>query len=200
MIGVYGGSFDPIHLGHLKTATSIKKELELDRMLLLPCNQPVHRNPLQYSTAQRLEILNLAINDFTELEIDTSEIDRGGNSYMIDTLKDLKVSLDDQSICLIIGMDSFINFKQWKNWDQFSKIIHLIVLPRDGEQPFDRLLETFKVSSDINKIKSQSSGLLYFSNLTMINISSTNIRGKISKNKNLDNLLPKSIIKYLNNL
>ena len=200
MIGVYGGSFDPIHLGHLKTAKFIKHELGLNRMLLLPCNQPVHRQPLHYSASQRLEILNLALKDFSELEVDNSEIDRGGESYMIDTLKDLKVKLNNESICLVIGMDSFVNFKSWKNWDEFSKIVHLIVLPREGKQPIEKALETFEVSSDIKQIKSEANGFLYFSKLEMINISSTTIRGKISKNQNLDNLLPKSVINYLNNL
>ena len=200
MIGVYGGSFDPIHLGHLKTAKFIKHELGLNRMLLLPCNQPVHRQPLHYTASQRLEILNLGLKDFSELEVDTSEIDRGGDSYMIDTLKNLKIKLNNESICLVIGMDSFVNFKTWKNWDDFSKIIHLIVLPREGEQPLEKALETFEFSSDIKQIKSQANGLLYFSNTEMINISSTAIRGRISKNQSLDNLMPKSVINYLNNL
>ena len=200
MIGVYGGSFDPIHLGHLKTAKFIKHELGLNRMLLLPCNQPVHRQPLHYTASQRLEILNLGLKDFSELEVDTSEIDRGGDSYMIDTLKNLKIKLNNESICLVIGMDSFINFKTWKNWNEFSKIIHLIVLPREGEQPLLKGLETFEVSSDIKQIKSEANGLLYFSNTGMINISSTAVRGRISKNQSLDKFLPKSVINYLNNL
>ena len=200
MIGVYGGSFDPIHLGHLKTAKFIKHELGLNRMLLLPCNQPVHRQPLHYTASQRLEILNLGLKDFSELEVDTSEIDRGGDSYMIDTLKNLKIKLNNESICLVIGMDSFVNFKTWKNWDEFSKIIHLVVLPREGEQPLLKGLETFEVSSDIKQIKSEANGLLYFSNTGMINISSTAVRGRISKNQSLDKFLPKSVINYLNNL
>ena len=200
MIGVYGGSFDPIHLGHLKTAKFIKHELGLNRMLLLPCNQPVHRQPLHYTASQRLEILNLGLKDFSELEVDTSEIDRGGDSYMIDTLKNLKIKLNNESICLVIGMDSFVNFKTWKNWDEFSKIIHLVVLPREGEQPLLKGLETFEVSSDIKQIKSEANGLLYFSNTGMINISSTTVRGRISENQSLDNFLPKSVINYLNNL
>ena len=200
MIGVYGGSFDPIHLGHLKTAKFIKHELGLNRMLLLPCNQPVHRQPLHYSASQRLEILNLALKDFSELEVDTSEINRGGDSYMIDTLKDLKVKLNNESICLVIGMDSFVNFKSWKNWDEFSKIVHLIVLPREGKQPIEKALETFEVSSDIKQIKSEANGFLYFSKLEMINISSTAVRGRISESQSLDKFLPKSVINYLNNL
>ena len=200
MIGVYGGSFDPIHLGHLKTAKFIKNELGLNRILLLPCNQPVHRQPLHYSASQRLEILNLALKDFSELEVDTSEINRGGDSYMIDTLKDLKVKLNNESICLVIGMDSFVNFKSWKNWDEFSKIVHLIVLPREGKQPIEKALETFEVSSDIKQIKSEANGFLYFSKLEMINISSTAVRGRISESQSLDKFLPKSVINYLNNL
>ena len=200
MIGVYGGSFDPIHLGHLKTAKFIKHELGLNRMLLLPCNQPVHRQPLHYTASQRLEILNLGLKDFSELEVDTSEIDRGGDSYMIDTLKNLKIKLNNESICLVIGMDSFVNFKTWKNWDEFSKIIHLVVLPREGEQPLLKGLETFEVSSDIKQIKSEANGLLYFSNTGMINFSSTAVRGRISENKSLDKFLTKSFNNYLNNL
>ena len=200
MIGVYGGSFDPIHLGHLKTAKFIKNELGLNRILLLPCNQPVHRQPLHYSASQRLEILNLALKDFSELEVDNSEIDRGGESYMIDTLKDLKAKLNNESICLVIGMDSFVNFKSWKNWDEFSKIVHLIVLPREGKQPIEKALETFEVSSDIKQIKSEANGFLYFSKLEMINISSTAVRGRISESQSLDKFLPKSVINYLNNL
>ena len=119
---------------------------------------------------------------------------------MIDTLKNLKIKLNNESICLVIGMDSFVNFKTWKNWDEFSKIIHLVVLPREGEQPLLKGLETFEVSSDIKQIKSEENGLLYFSTTGMINISSTAVRGRISKNQSLDKFLPKSVINYLNNL
>ena len=197
MIGIYGGSFDPVHLGHLQTATSIKNELSIDRLFMLPCFEPVHKNSLHYTSQQRLQMLNLAIKEFTNLEIDTQEILRGGSSFMIDTLLDLKESFKDESICLIIGMDSFINFKTWKNWDEFSKLIHLIVLPRDGVQPVSKTLTTFETVENIDKLKSNSSGHLYFSNSQMIDISSSAIRGKIAANQNLDNLLPISIINFL---
>ena len=90
MIGIYGGSFDPVHLGHLKTATSLKTELKLDHLFLLPCCEPVHKDGLQYSTKDRLKMLNLALENFSSLEIDSREIHRGGGSYMIDTLRELK--------------------------------------------------------------------------------------------------------------
>ena len=197
MIGIYGGSFDPVHLGHLQTATSIKNELNIDRLFMLPCFEPVHKNSLNYTSKQRLQMLDLAIKEFNSLEIDTREILRGGNSFMIDTLIDLKESFKNESICLIIGMDSFINFKTWKNWDEFSKLIHLVVLPRNGDQPVSKTLTTFETVENIDKLESNLSGHLYFSNSQMIDISSSAIRGKIAANQNLDNLLPISIINFL---
>jgi len=197
MIGIYGGSFDPVHLGHLQTATSIKNELNIDRLFMLPCFEPVHKNSLNYTSKQRLQMLDLAIKEFNSLEIDTREILRGGGSFMIDTLLDLKESFKNESICLIIGMDSFINFKTWKNWDEFSKLIHLVVLPRNGDQPVSKTLTTFETVKNIDRLKSNSSGHLYFSNSQMIDISSSAIRGKIAANQNLDNLLPISIINFL---
>lgn len=197
MIGIFGGSFDPVHLGHLKTAKSIKKELNFERLFLLPCHDPVHKNSLHYSPKQRLEMLNLAIKDYPSLEIDTREIDREGNSYMIDTLADLTEEFKGKTICLIIGMDSFLSFKTWKKWDEFARLVHLIILPRNTDGLVEKNLETFDVALDKSDLNISSSGLLYFSNSELINISSTDIRGKIASNQNLDGLMPSSVIKFL---
>ncbi len=197
MIGIFGGSFDPVHLGHLKTAKSIKKELNFERLFLLPCHDPVHKNSLHYSPKQRLEMLNLAIKDYPSLEIDTREIDREGNSYMIDTLADLTEEFKGKTICLIIGMDSFLSFKTWKKWDEFARLVHLIILPRNTDGLVEKNLETFDVALDKSDLNISSSGLLYFSNSELINISSTDIRGKIASNQNLDGLMPSPVIKFL---
>ena len=197
MIGIFGGSFDPVHLGHLKTAKSIKKELNFERLFLLPCHDPVHKNSLHYSPKQRLEMLNLAIKDYPSLEIDTREIDRAGNSYMIDTLADLTEEFKGKTICLIIGMDSFLSFKTWKKWDEFARLVHLIILPRNTYGLTEKSLETFDLALDNNDLNISSSGLLYFSNSELIDISSTDIRGKIASNRNLDGLMPSPVIKFL---
>jgi nicotinate-nucleotide adenylyltransferase len=197
MIGIFGGSFDPVHLGHLKTAKSIKKELNFERLFLLPCHDPVHKNSLHYSPKQRLEMLNLAIKDYPSLEIDTREIDREGNSYMIDTLADLTEEFKGKTICLIIGMDSFLSFKTWKKWDEFARLVHLIILPRNTDRLAENNLETFDLALDKSDLNISSSGLLYFSNSELIDISSTDIRGKIASNQNLDGLMPSPVIKFL---
>ena len=197
MIGIYGGSFDPIHLGHLRTATSLKTELQLDHLFLLPCCKPVHKDGLKYSSNDRLNMLNLALENFSNLEIDSREILRGGDSYMIDTLRELKQIYIDEPICLIIGMDSFQKIKIWKDWQEFSKLAHLVILQRQGSNLIDSTLDTFHTSKDSSQLKLEPNGLLYFSNCPKINISSSDIRSRISANQNLDDLLPKSVINYL---
>jgi len=157
----------------------------------------VHKNSLHYSPKQRLEMLNLAIKDYPSLEIDTREIDREGNSYMIDTLADLTEEFKGKTICLIIGMDSFLSFKTWKKWDEFARLVHLIILPRNTDRLAENNLETFDLALDKSDLNISSSGLLYFSNSELIDISSTDIRGKIASNQNLDGLMPSPVIKFL---
>ena len=197
MIGIYGGSFDPIHLGHLKTATTLKTELQLDHLFLLPCCEPVHKDGLKYPSNDRLKMLNLALEKFSTLEIDSREILRGGGSYMIDTLHELKQIYRDEPICLIIGMDSFLKIKTWKDWQEFSKLAHLVILQRQGFNLIDSALDSFQSTKDVNELRIDSNGLLYISNCPKINISSSDIRGRIAANQNLDDLLPKSVINYL---
>ena len=197
MIGIYGGSFDPVHLGHLKTATSLKIELKLDHLFLLPCCEPVHKDGLKYSSNDRLKMLNLAVNNYSTLEIDSREILRGGGSYMIDTLHELKQIYKDETICLIIGMDSLIKIKTWKNWQEFSKLVHLVILQRQGFNLTDSSLDSFHTSKEVDQLQLESNGLLYFSHCPKINISSSDIRSRIATNQNLDDLLPKSVINYL---
>jgi len=197
MIGIYGGSFDPIHLGHLKTATSLKTELHLDHLFLLPCCEPVHKVGLKYSSNDRLKMLNLAIDNFSTLEIDSREISRGGGSYMIDTLRELKRIYKDEPICLIIGMDSYLKIKTWKDWQEFSKLVHMVILQRQGFDLIDSSLDSFQTTKEAQQLKLESNGLLYFSNCPKINISSSDIRSRIAANQNLDDLLPKSVINYL---
>ena len=197
MIGIYGGSFDPVHLGHLKTATSLKTELKLDHLFLLPCCEPVHKDGLQYSTNDRLKMLNLALENFSSLEIDSREIHRGGGSYMIDTLHELKQIYRDVPICLIIGMDSYLKIKTWKEWQEYSKLVHLVVLKRHGFDLTDSSLDSFHNIKEASQLKFELNGLLYFSNCRKINISSSDIRTRIAAKQNLDDLLPQSVISYL---
>lgn len=180
MIGFFGGSFDPVHYGHLKTANAIKKELKLNQLFLMPCKVPVHKNALQFSNKQRLEMLNLALVEFDDLQIDTREIDRQGASYTIDTLKQINKNYPNKEIFLIMGEDSFNTLETWKDYQEFNDYAQLVVLPRT-----------------IDVQKNNTDADVYFAKTPLVNISSTQIRSKIRNQQDLSKLLPKHIINYI---
>ncbi|SMN16270.1 Nicotinate-nucleotide adenylyltransferase [uncultured Candidatus Thioglobus sp.] len=205
MIGFFGGSFDPIHLGHLNNAQQLIKQLDLTELFLMPCRTPVHKESLTFSTKQRLEMLEVAIQNFPKLSIDSREIDRVSDSYTIDSLKEIKQEYPNQTICLIIGMDSFNNLSTWKQFEEFNQYCHLIVLARPGEQQ-QHIVENFSMVTDKSELGTQASGLVYLANTDQYDISSSNIRGilfnnatdgKIRARQNLVGLLPDSVINYL---
>lgn len=188
MIGFFGGSFDPVHYGHLRVARAVKKELELEQLFLMPCKVPVHKEGLQFSNQQRLEMLNLALLEFDELQIDTREMDRNSASWTIDTLKEIKIDYPNEPIFLIIGADSFEALDTWKEHQQFGKYAQLVVLPR--------------ASNTVQK----TNGDVIFVNTPLVDISSTRIRGILNTGlkgkigKNLSGLMPEKIINYLRDL
>jgi len=181
MIGFFGGSFDPIHFGHLKNATAIKKELNLSELFLMPCATPVHKSKLRFSAKQRLDMLRLAVQEFSELSIDTREIDQQSSSYTIDSLKQIHTEHPNDKIFFIMGADSFDNIASWKKHQQLSDYATLVVLPRIGS-------------------KQTNNEDIYFSKAPLVNISSTQIRSKIDAQQSLSGLLPESIIHYLQHL
>jgi nicotinate-nucleotide adenylyltransferase len=199
MIGFFGGSFDPIHYGHLKNAAQLKIELGLSALFLMPCAKPVHKDQLNFSTEQRMNMLQLAIKEFDTLAIDTREIEQDGVSYTIDSLKQIKSNYQNHLICLVIGMDSFNHLSSWKDSQDFYQYCHLVVINRPNIS-IVRQDYGFKLVDTINNLDDQKTGLLYFAKTQMLDISSSTIRGKIHDQQNLSGLLPESVITYIRTL
>ena len=135
MIGIFGGTFDPVHFGHIKPVLNVKQALNLSQVRFIPNSVPPHREEPWLSAEQRLSLLQSALEEYDDMVVDTRELDRGGPSYMIDTLRSLKSDYQDESICLVIGMDAFFGIAQWRQWKQLFELCHLVVTTRPGFDP-----------------------------------------------------------------
>ena len=139
MICILGGTFDPVHFGHLRPALDVQQALEIRCIQLLPCRVPPHRDPPQGSPEQRLELLRLAVADEPALAIDTRELVREGASYMVDTLESLRAEKGEESLCLALGMDALLGLESWNRWREIAKLCHLVVMQRpDAHQELRR--------------------------------------------------------------
>ncbi|BBB24332.1 nicotinate-nucleotide adenylyltransferase [Isorropodon fossajaponicum endosymbiont JTNG4] len=199
MIGFFGGSFDPVHYGHLKNAAQLKTELGLSKLFLMPCAEPVHKEQLDFSVNQRMDMLRLAVKEFNMLSIDTREVEHNRDSYTIDSLKYIQSDYQNDSICLIMGMDSFNTLNSWKAYQTFYQYCHLVVIARPGALTHQEKYG-FKLTSAVSDLAKQKTGFVFFVNNQMLDISSSTIHGKICNHKNLSGLLPESLIDYINAL
>lgn len=205
MIGFFGGSFDPVHFGHLKSTQQLVDELNLSELYLMPCRTPVYKDGLIFSTEQRLEMLNIALQDFPNLSLDLREINRQSDSYSIDSLKEIVSEYPNKTICLIIGMDSFNQLSSWKDYRDFPSYCHLIVMARPNCQNNQNYCG-FNLVDKASDLQNSKTRLIYFAKTTELDISSSEIRGilfdtalsgKIRTKQNLTDLLPAGIINYL---
>ncbi len=202
MIGIFGGTFDPVHYGHLRSALEVKDNFGLDEVRLIPCAKPPHRKLPAANAKMRLQMLELSINNQPGLKIDTRELDRyeqhQAPSYMIDTLKSLRQDFKDESLLLFIGSDAFMHLTSWHQWQQLFDYAHLVVLTRPGfeTQGLDDFFKA-RLAKVINELAQAPAGKLFLSQVTQLDISATAIRSMIAKKQNPGFLLPDAVIEYI---
>ncbi len=203
-VGLFGGTFDPVHFGHLRTALELKQTLKLDEIRLLPCNLPGHRLEPLGSAEQRLHMVKLAIIDEPELQIDDREMTRQGVSYMVDTLDSLRTELgEDAALCLILGTDAFLSLNTWHEWKKIPDLAHIIIvarpgctLPSDADGVMGRFMHA-RAALEPHELKSSPSGRVLVQCLTPLDISATAIRSIISVGKSPRYLLPDLVWDYI---
>lgn len=202
-IGLFGGTFDPVHYGHLRSALEVKNDFGLDEVRIIPCAQPPHRKQPEANAAMRLQMLELAIKNQAGLTIDTRELDRHKlseltPSYMVDTLKSLRQDFKDASLLLFIGSDAFKHLTGWHQWQQLFDYAHLVVLTRPGfeTQGLDDFFNA-RLAKDIKELAQNPAGKLFLSQVTQLDISATAIRNMIAKKQNPGFLLPDAVIEYI---
>lgn len=203
VIGILGGTFDPIHFGHLRIGLELLQDLSLDELRFIPAYQPPHRGTPTASGDQRLQMLRVATSDMPRCVIDEREYHRQGRSYTIDTLLSLRQELgNDIAIALIVGSDSFQSLDTWHRWTELIKHTHIVIACRPGWQNIEtsavgRQLATHFIS-DPSLLKKKSSGYVLPWNVTQLAISATAIRAMIKQNKSPRFLLPDSVLDIIN--
>lgn len=201
-VAIMGGTFDPIHNGHLRTAVDIVDRFHFTELRLVPCFQPVHKSHPSISAAQRLEMVSLAVQAHPHLLVDPREIERTGSSYTIDTLIELRKELGKEaSITMVVGMDSFLSLPSWYQWERILNYAHILVVSRPGWQPkFGIELQDLVEKSRANtaaELQSAPAGKIHMETLTELGISSSMIRSLREQNKSIAYLLPESVHAYI---
>jgi len=193
MIAILGGTFDPIHYGHLEAAKKIQQLNFFKKVSLLPSYQPVQKDNCLFDLNQRIEMIESALDEYPTIELDYDEINSKNPSYMINTLKLKKSENPDQSICLIIGSDTLGNLPSWKDSQDLKEYCHLFVIERPT-YPSNKVSQSgFKVVDSLDKLNQSKGGYLYFSDLKMLDISSTDIRERILNKRSIESLTPYSV-------
>jgi len=184
-LGIYGGTFNPVHMGHLINAEIIRNDFTLDKILFVPSKHPVHKE-LSYRTSaeDRYEMLKLSIDGMDGLEISRIELDSVGDSYTIYTVEKLLESFPLDSIHLIIGMDSFNEIRTWREYEKLLKKVYIIVMNRPGFERDQHVLP-------------EGSYRIEFADNPMIGISSSLIRERVRSGKSIRFMTPAPVVKYI---
>lgn len=205
MIALLGGTFDPIHNGHLRLAINVKQALGCEAVHLLPSAQPPHRAQPERSAVQRLQMVTLAIQDSPDLCVNDCELRRDKPSYMVDTLRALRQDWGQQQpMSLILGSDAFAHLTTWHCWQQLFDLCHLIIVARPNEPPLSRLLNAElqacfaqRQTEDSANLHQQAAGLIHVQYFPDLEISATALRQALMQGDSVRHLLPDAVLAYI---
>jgi len=203
MLGIYGGTFDPVHFGHLRPVLDVQQALKLEQVRFVPVGQPAHRQAPGANSQHRIKMLQLATETEDRFVVDDREITRHGDSYMVDTLLSFKQDFKQRSLCLIIGYDAFLGLTEWHQWERLITLANLVVTYRPGwnwkqhEDNVELNKLVLQHQCTLEQFKASSQGNLMFVPVTGLSISSTQIRQLIQRDESVSYLLPERVANYM---
>ena len=198
-LGIFGGAFDPVHKGHTQSLKFISGLKIFDEIQVIPNYASPHNKDIQTDEKHRLKMLEVALKELEDINLNDIELKNKTKSYTYETLKYLKNIYPERHLSLIIGLDSLHSFTTWKNWENILSLCSLLVLERklNNRLGINKELES-KISADYDDFFSGHGKILILKN-DLINISSTEVRMKIKNNENLTDLVDDQVLKYISN-
>ncbi len=203
-IGIYGGTFDPIHFGHLRPNLELCELFALAHVRFIPSSLPPHRSQPQTSVEQRVDMVAKAISTETKFVLDDREIKRGGTSYMVDTLRSLRQDYPKTPLCLLLGMDAFMGLEQWHHWQQLLTYAHIIVSQRpesdfNTQERWPKAIQVLyeEHKGDQDSIHQMLCGNIILQPVTQLSISSTDIRRRLKNKQSVRFLMPESVVNLI---
>jgi len=193
-IGLLGGTFDPVHFGHLRPALEVRESLGLSELRLLPCHVSPHRQQPLATPRQRLQMLNLATAGSAVLAVDARELDRAPPSYTVDTLESFKAQYPDAGLVFVMGHDAFASFKRWHRWERILELAHLAVTSRPG---YRLQTQDFAVTQNVHELQHCSAGKVVHCEVTALDISASNIRALAARGRDIAYLVPQAVRHYI---
>lgn len=204
LVGILGGTFSPIHYGHLRMAEELATALSMDELKFIPAASPPHKDNVTVSAVFRSAMVKTAIANNPRFSIDGCELRRTGPSYTIDTLISLRKSLgEDTSICLIMGSDAFIKLNTWHRWKELLDYAHILLVQRPSAEPQGKIpaeLEAFMQENYTDQhadLSNEKSGFIMMQATTLQDISSSYIRRLLEEEKSIRYLVPDTVADYI---
>ena len=202
LIGILGGTFDPVHNGHIRMAIECYERLGLEEVRLVPLHTPPHRSEPVASPEQRHKMLEKATQKLDVLKVDDCELTKGGISYTIETVKTMRKKFNGKSLCLLMGTDAFNSMYTWYQWKDLLNFVHIVIAERPGNttRPDNPELQDLLVSRqacNLTSLYDSPSGKIFEITIPLLDISSSQIRNIFLSKKNPAMLLPDNIIEYI---
>ena len=207
-LGIFGGTFDPIHYGHIYPVQEAAEKANIKKVALMPCYIPSHKNPATASSEDRLKMVELVCADYPLFYPDSRDINRGKPTFSVDSLRELRQAMPTTPLCFFIGTDSLQNLFTWQQWPTLFSLCHFVVCAREGDS-----VKGLKADSDtllqlqalLNKrqtltpkaLHTSLAGHIYLANTQTLTVSSSKIREQFTNNQSVKEFLPAKILDYI---
>lgn len=199
-LGLLGGAFDPVHIGHLRSAIAVREELQLERVDFIPAAQSPLKGGAALTAEHRLAMLQLAVRDVPGLDVDARELERPGPSYTVDTLKALRAEYGAaRPLLWIVGSDILTTLSQWSRWRELLDHAHLVVMARPGaSDPEDEVKKWIALHQmEGNLAVTQPAGGVVLVRQPLLDIASSQIRALIAEGRDTRFLMPDAVMEYI---